>query len=252
MRLPRQFGAYELIEEIGRGGAGIVFKARQPVLHRMCAMKMLLIGRTLGGEYRFALGGGTQRGTSPRILPGLNPLCDLRARWCCRRLVRGRRTVADAHWCASRPGGLGLFLRRQPVAGDRRTRSARVCLEASGRGTVLRTSRGSFPGAKRAVPAREKRIPDIRRRSHRAIVGDGTAFPAAAVHESAPGRPGHHHPAERARHWSMESPVGLCQATLFTRDNRYYFAATGLDGVVHVFDTQSGRRVQPLTSRTTG
>ena len=39
--LPRQFGRYELLEQLGRGGAGVIFKARQPDLDRLCAVKML-------------------------------------------------------------------------------------------------------------------------------------------------------------------------------------------------------------------
>jgi eukaryotic-like serine/threonine-protein kinase len=70
--LPRTIGDYELLEVIGRGGMGVVYRARQLSLNREVAVKMIQENRPLDPENRqrfFTEAEATARLQHPSIVP---------------------------------------------------------------------------------------------------------------------------------------------------------------------------------------
>lgn len=97
LELPATIGDYDLIEEIGRGGMGVVFRGRQRSLDREVAVKMILRGRLASDadlQRFFAEASATARLEHQNIIP-VYDVGDIEGRpFFSMKLVSGR-TLAD-------------------------------------------------------------------------------------------------------------------------------------------------------------
>jgi WD40 repeat protein len=101
----RTFGDYELLEEIARGGMGVVYRARQISLGREVAIKMILAGE-LAGKGSIELFQREAHAAANLHHPNIVPVYEIgehqTQHYFAMRFVPGGKTIAD--WAAGRRG----------------------------------------------------------------------------------------------------------------------------------------------------
>lgn len=101
----RRFGDYELLEEIARGGMGVVYRARQLSLNREVAVKMILAGE-LAGKDSLRMFRREAHAAANLHHPNIVPVYEIGEyelqHYFTMRLVAGGRNIAG--WAASRRG----------------------------------------------------------------------------------------------------------------------------------------------------
>ncbi|MCI0540855.1 MAG: serine/threonine-protein kinase [Verrucomicrobiales bacterium] len=116
---PRMIGDYELLEEVARGGMGVVYRARQRTLDRIIALKLLVAGEyaSLEARQRFRVEAET---TAQLQHPGIVAVHDVGETeglpWLAMDFVEGKN--------------LGDLVREQPLPGRRAAEIVRTVAEA--------------------------------------------------------------------------------------------------------------------------